>query len=453
MKKIFGTDGIRGTANKFPMTAELALQFGKAAAMLFRKKNKGKQIQIIIGKDTRLSGYLFETALTAGLLSCGVDVYLVGPMPTPAVAHLTKSMNADAGIVISASHNPAADNGLKLFAGDGYKLSDDVEEEMERLMLEELTLADEEADCKAKPIGKAYRVEDARGRYIEYAKSTIKSMSLKGLKVVVDCANGAAYKVAPTIFSELGAEVIALNVKPDGLNINLQCGALHLEQLKNAVLKEKANVGVAFDGDADRVIFIDERGNEVDGDRIMAVLAVEMKNTKKLEEDTVVATVMSNAGFESSLKKEGIRVVRTPVGDRYVAEVLKKRNYSLGGEQSGHIILSDYSTTGDGIIVALHVLAIMNRKGKSLSKLGSFVHPYPQTLINVNVREKKDFGKMKNVEKAVKDAEKKLKGDGRVLLRYSGTENVARVMVEGKVNADIDKIARDIADAITEEIG
>ncbi len=443
MKKIFGTDGIRGTANKYPMTAEMALQFGKAAAELFKHN---KQTKIVIGKDTRLSGYLFETALTAGILSCGVDVYLVGPMPTPAVAHLTKSMNADAGIVISASHNPAGDNGLKLFAGDGYKLSDEREEEMEKLMMEELTL-DEEA---VKPIGKAHRVDDAIGRYIEYAKSTIKSISLNGLKIVLDCAHGAAYKVAPTIFTELGADVVALNVKPDGLNINQNCGALHPEQLKAAVVKEKADVGIAFDGDADRVIFVDEKGNEIDGDRIMAILAVEMKRQRKLEKDTIVATVMSNAGFEETLKEKGITVLRTPVGDRYVADVLKK-GYSLGGEQSGHIIITDYSTTGDGIIAALQVLAIMKKEEKKISELGSIVRLYPQTLINVTVKEKKDFNKMKTVAEAVKDAEKQLKGKGRVLLRYSGTEHVARVMVEGK--ADIVKIAQRIVDALRQEIG
>ena len=444
MKRIFGTDGIRGRANSYPMTAEMALQVGKAAAELF--KEKGRRGKIVIGKDTRLSGYMFETALTAGILSCGVDAYLVGPMPTPAVAHLTKSMNADVGIMISASHNPAEDNGLKLFSRDGTKLSDDFEEEIEKRMMLK-------ADSAPRPIGKAYRVDDAIGRYIEYAKSTIRSRSLNGTKVVIDCANGAAYRVAPTIFSELGAEVIALNVKPNGLNINLGCGALHIQQLKEAVLKEKADVGVAFDGDADRVIFVDEKGNEVDGDKIMAILAIDMKKAKKLEKDTVVATVMSNAGFESSLKKEGITVIRTPVGDRYVAEVLKDKHYSLGGEQSGHIIISEYSTTGDGIIVALHMLAIMTKERKPLSELGSFVQLYPQTLINVKVRERKDFSRMKNVEKAVKDAEKKLKGNGRVLLRYSGTEHVARVMVEGKIKQEIDKIASDIADTIKEEVG
>ncbi|MBI2136522.1 phosphoglucosamine mutase [Candidatus Woesearchaeota archaeon] len=450
MKKIFGTDGIRGKANTYPMTPEMALRVGKAAAIVFRDQNKKEKHKVVIGKDTRLSGYIFETALTAGLCSMGVDVYLVGPMPTPAVAQLTKSLNADAGIMISASHNPATDNGIKLFARDGYKLPDSVEHEMEKLLLSEHIASDH---IQGDLIGKAFRINDARGRYIEYAKSTIKSMSLKGLKIVVDCANGAAYQVAQVIFSELGAEVIALNMQPDGLNINLNCGAMHPEIVATEVKKQKADIGIALDGDADRVIFVDENGNEVDGDHILAIGAIDLKQKKKLVKETVVSTVMANLGFEETLAKQGIKVVKTQVGDRYVMDVLQKEGYSLGGEQSGHIIFSDYSTTGDGIITALQILRIMKQQGKKLSELASCMKSYPQILVNVKVNEKKEFDKMSKVKSSIKDAEKELGKNGRVLVRYSGTENLARIMIEGKSQKQIEKLADKISNEIRKEIG
>ncbi len=450
MKKIFGTDGIRGKANVYPMTPEMALRVGKATAIIFRDQNKKEKHRVVIGKDTRLSGYIFETALTAGLCSMGVDVYLVGPMPTPAVAQLTKSLNADAGIMISASHNPATDNGIKLFARDGYKLPDSVEQEMEKLLLSKHIASDH---IQGELIGKAFRISEARGRYIEYAKSTIKSMSLKGLKIVVDCANGAAYQVAQIIFSELGAEVIALNTQPDGLNINLNCGAMHPEIIAAEVNKQKADIGIALDGDADRVIFIDENSNEVDGDHILAIGAIDLKKKNRLVKDTVVSTVMANLGFEEALAKQGIKVVKTQVGDRYVMDVLQKESYSLGGEQSGHIIFSDYSTTGDGIITALQILRIMKQQNKRLSDLAACMKSYPQILINVKVREKKDFDKMNKVKSSIKDAEKGLGKNGRVLVRYSGTENLARVMIEGKQQKQIEKLANKIANEIKKEIG
>jgi len=446
MKKLFGTDGIRGIANQYPMTSEVAVKLGKAIAIsLNNGKNRPK---ILIGKDTRISGYLIESALTSGICSSGADVLLVGPMPTPAIAHLTKSFAADAGIVISASHNPAEHNGIKIFDKEGFKLSDKLEEEIEKMVLSK---KESDESVKGGKIGKAFRIDDAKGRYIEFAKNTIKNHSLSNLKIVLDCANGAAYHIAPDIFRELGAEVVVLNNKPDGLNINLRCGALYPNVIREKVLEEKADIGIAFDGDADRVIMVDGEGNDIDGDCIMAICAIEMKN--KLKNNVVVATTMSNIGFEIAMKNKGIKVVRTDVGDRYVVEEMKANNYNLGGEQSGHIIFFDYSTTGDGIITALQILNIMKRTGKKLSDLKECITTFPQIIKNVDVREKKLFEKMSKVMEEIKNAEKQLKDNGRIIVRYSGTENKARVMVEGKNEKEINEIADKIVNEIKKEVG
>ncbi|MBU2561562.1 MAG: phosphoglucosamine mutase [Nanoarchaeota archaeon] len=449
MRRLFGTDGIRGKSNTPPMTAEIALRLGQAVAVVFRKRlDKGK-ITAVIGKDTRKSGYIFEYALTSGLCSMGVDVYLVGPMPTPAISHLTKSFAADFGIVISASHNPASDNGIKFFDCDGFKLPDDVEEEIERM----LGSAIDTSAVNGTHVGKAFRIDDAAGRYIEYTKNSIKNMSLSGLKVVLDCANGAAYKVAPPIFRELGAEVIVLNNRPDGTNINDGCGSMHPEVIKSAVLSNNADIGIALDGDADRVIMVDEKGQDVDGDHIIAMCALDMKRRGKLAKDSVVVTVMTNIGFDIAMRKAGINVVKAQVGDRYVVEEMKENSYTLGGEQSGHIIFFSRSTTGDGTLSALQVLALMKYSGKKLSELAKCMTSYPQVLKNVKVRQKRPIEKMLSVAQAIAKAEKQLGADGRVLVRYSGTEDKCRVMIEGKDAKEIDALADSIVDKIKAEIG
>jgi phosphoglucosamine mutase len=449
MGKLFGTDGIRGVANTYPMTPEMALNVGKATAHVFKEKCGKKKPEFVIGKDTRLSGYMIENALASGIVSVGADVLLVGPMPTPAIAHLTKSLNADAGIVLSASHNPAEDNGIKIFSGDGYKLPDDVEDEIEKYVLSEKVRTEH---VKGGLIGKAHRVDDAKGRYIEFAKASVKSMSLKGLKIVLDCANGAAYNTAPHILSELGAEVIVLNDRPDGLNINLDCGALHPEKMIEVVKKEKTDIGIALDGDADRVIVCDEKGRSVDGDHIIAICAIDMKVKGALRKNSVVVTIMANKGFDIAMEKARIKVVKTKVGDRYVVDEMRKKGYVLGGEQSGHIIFSDYTTTGDGIISALQLLRIMKERGAKLSKLAECMASLPQVLVNVEVKEKKDINKLK-VNKNIRSAESKLGKKGRVLVRYSGTQNLCRIMIEGENKREIQKMANDIAKAMKKETG
>jgi phosphoglucosamine mutase len=380
----------------------------------------------------------------------GVDVLLVGPMPTPAIAHLTKSLNADAGIVISASHNPAHENGIKFFDKDGFKLSDLVEEKIEKLVKSTEIIS---TNIVGDLIGKAYRIDDAQGRYIEFAKSSIKSMSLSGLKIVLDCANGAAYDVAPKIFKELGAEVIVLNNKPNGLNINLNCGALYPHVIQQGVKKYNADIGIALDGDADRVIVCDELGNDVNGDHILAILCLDLKSKNKLNKDTVVVTQMTNKGFELAMADKGIKVIRTKVGDRYVVEEMKTNDYILGGEQSGHIILLSHSTTGDGIITALQLLRVMKQSAKPLSLLTKCMISLPQVLVNIKVREKRDFSSMPAVQDLIARATKRLGTNGRLLVRYSGTENIARVMVEGNNKAEITEIANKIADKIRSELG
>ncbi len=441
--KLFGTDGIRGKANHYPMTGEIAFEVGRAAAYVLRKKNVRNKI--LIGKDTRLSGYMLESALTSGICSMGTSVVLVGPMPTPGIAFVTRSLRADAGVVISASHNPYDDNGIKFFSADGFKLPDSTEDAIEKAMFTE---ALENIRPEGAGIGKAYRVDDASGRYIEYVKSTFpKGRTLEGIKVVIDCSNGSAYKITPFVLTELGADVIAIYSKPDGININANCGATHPEAMQKAVLEYKADIGIAHDGDADRTIICDERGEIVNGDKIMAICALDMKKDGKLKGDTVVATVMSNLGFELFLKRSGIKVIRTKVGDRYVVEEMLKRGCNLGGEQSGHIIFLDYNTTGDGPVTALQVLSIMCRRGKSLSNLASSIPIYPQVLLNVPVRRHKSIDDFPIINTAVKKAEKKLIS-GRILVRPSGTEPKVRVMVEGDNMDEITAIAEEIAEVI-----
>lgn len=442
-EKLFGTDGIRGKANHYPMTGEMAFEIGRAAAYVLKKKH-GRDI-ILIGKDTRLSGYMLESALTSGICSMGVDVVLVGPMPTPGIAFVTRSLRVDAGIVISASHNPYDDNGIKFFSSDGMKLPDSIENEIEKAVFSS-------ALKKIRPegawIGKAHRVDDASGRYIEFVKSTFpKGKTLEGLKIVVDCANGSAYKITPSVLHELGADVIAINNKPDGKNINAGCGATHPEAMQKAVLEHKADLGIAHDGDADRVILCDAKQEIVDGDKIMGICALDMKREGRLKGKTVVATVMSNIGFEICLKKAGINIIRTQVGDRYVVEEMLRRGCNLGGEQSGHVIFLDYNTTGDGAITALQVLSVISRTGKTLSELASAIPIYPQVLVNVRVQKPSGIERFPLVTAAIKKAEKRLKG-GRILVRPSGTEPKIRVMVEGDDMAVITEIAEDIAEVI-----
>jgi phosphoglucosamine mutase len=449
MKKLFGTDGVRGVANVYPMTTEMAMQIGRAAAYIF--KDGHKRHRIVIGKDTRLSGYMLENALSAGINSMGVDVLLVGPLPTPGIANITSSMRADAGVVISASHNPFQDNGIKFFSRDGFKLPDEME-----LRIEELIFSKKIDSLRptATEVGKAYRIDDAIGRYVVFLKSTFpKELDLTGLKIVLDCANGAAYKVAPAVFEELGAEVVAVGVKPNGTNINAGCGSLHPEVISKAVKEHNADLGIALDGDADRVIFVDEHGNEVDGDRIMAICAIDLLKQKKLRKNTVVATVMSNMGLDIAIKKAGGKVIKTAVGDRYVVEEMRKCGYNLGGEQSGHMIFLDHNTTGDGTLTALQVLAVMGRLGRSLSELAQVMTPLPQVLVNVRVAEKRDIMTIPEIAALVRDIEEKVRDEGRILIRYSGTEPLLRIMIEGRDSDQITGWAQEIADKVERCIG
>lgn len=431
-KKLFGTDGIRGRANSYPITPELALLVGKATAKVLGAG--GTHRRVVLGKDTRISGYMLENALTAGLLSMGMDVLAVGPMPTPAVAHLTRSMGAACGIMITASHNPAADNGIKIFAADGFKLPDDVELEIEKQILSD-EISSEHVPGDA--IGKAYRIEDARGRYIEFAKSSIRNLSLRGLKIVLDCANGAAYSIAPLIFRELGAEVIEHAVKPDGLNINDNCGALHPENVGRLVLEHHADVGIALDGDADRVIFCDASGNVVDGDRIIGMVALDYQKNNKLAGNAVVVTSMSNLGLHRAMKQAGINVEVTDVGDRYVIERMREGAFNIGGEQSGHLIFMDYATTGDGILSALHVLKLMIRTGKPLAELAAFMTVFPQELRSFPVARKTPLAKLTLLPAAIAECEAALGDSGRTIVRYSGTENKMRILVEAENPDDV----------------
>lgn len=434
------------------MTPEMSLKLGKALTRILRKGNSDAHIpKIVIGKDTRLSGYIFEQALSSGIASMGADVLLVGPLPTPAIAFLTSNMRADAGIVISASHNPYADNGIKIFDRDGFKLPDEQE-----LEIEELILNGGEDHVKASPdeIGKAFRIDDARGRYVVFAKNSFpKGLTLEGIKIVLDCANGAAYKVSPIIFRELGADVITIGVDPDGKNINTDCGSLNPDLLRKKVIESGADLGIALDGDADRVIFCDENGNIVDGDKIIAICANEMIEKGEIKGGAVITTLMSNMALENFIRQKGVDFIRTEVGDRYVVEEMRARNCNLGGEQSGHIIFLDHTTTGDGTLAALQVLAIMKREGKKLSELAGIIDLYPQTLLNVKIRQKKDLKKINGLSDLISRNEKRLNGKGRINIRYSGTEPISRVMVEGENPVLIKEIAREIANAIQSDIG
>jgi phosphoglucosamine mutase len=449
-RHLFGTDGIRGVANRDPMTAETALRLGQAVAQRFRHADRPGRI--VIGKDTRLSGYMLESAMQAGIVSAGADVMLVGPLPTPGIAFITWSMRADAGVVISASHNPYQDNGIKIFAADGFKLPDDVEADIERRM-EAIGAGNDGARAAPDAIGKAVRIDDAVGRYVQFLKQTFpKEHTLDGLKVVVDCSNGAAYQVAPQVFAELGAEVIELNVWPDGRNINHDCGALHPEVMAEEVRQSGAALGIALDGDADRVILADEKGNIVDGDQVMAILGTRLLDRRQLPQQTVVATVMSNLGLERALSAKGGKLLRTAVGDRYVVEAMRERGLSLGGEQSGHIIFLEHATTGDGVVAALRVLDVMVAEGKPLSELSRAMTRFPQVLLNFAVARKRPFEEMPALQKVIAAIERDLGADGRVLVRYSGTEAKARVMIEGTDEAAIRAQADEIASALQREL-
>ncbi len=443
-RHLFGTDGIRGTANVDPMTAETALRVAMATALQFRRGNH--RHRVVIGKDTRLSGYMLEPALTAGFISMGMDVVLVGPLPTPAVAMLTRSLRADMGVVISASHNPYQDNGIKLFGPDGYKLSDEVEAAIEARMGLPF-----EPDLAGSPdLGRASRMEDATGRYIEYVKNTFpRGLRLDGLKIVVDCANGAAYRVAPKVLYELGAEVIPIGVSPDGTNINKGCGATATQSLQEQVIFHAADLGIALDGDADRLIMVDEGGRPIDGDQLMTLIASSWAQSQTLRGGGVVATVMSNLGMERHLTGLGLHLARTPVGDRYVVEMMRERGYNVGGEQSGHVVLSDYSTTGDGLIAALQVLAVLiQSNGRPASELCRVFSPVPQKLTNVRFAPGSKPLEDAQVRSAIRDGEARLAASGRLLIRKSGTEPLIRVMAEGDDETLVHQVVADIADTI-----
>jgi phosphoglucosamine mutase len=446
VRKLFGTDGVRGRANIEPMTPETAMRIGMAAGRFFTRGDR--RHTVIIGKDTRISGYMLEPALTAGFVSMGMDVILVGPIPTPGVAMLTRSMRCDIGVMISASHNPYQDNGIKLFGPDGYKLSDDIEAEIEELMEGSFE------NFRAGPdhLGRAKRLEDAQGRYIEYVKTTFpRGLRLDGLKIVVDCANGAAYKVAPTVFWELGAEVISVGVKPDGFNINKQCGSLHPEELCALVKQHDAHLGIALDGDADRVLICDETGKMIDGDQVMALIAGHWQKTQQLSGGAVVATVMSNLGLERYLDTLGLSLARTKVGDRYVVEHMREHGCNLGGEQSGHIIMGQHATTGDGVMAALQVLAALVTSGRPASEALRLFEPIPQMLRNVRLERGASAEavlELDIVRQVIKACEQRLVGRGRLLIRKSGTEPLIRVMAEGDDAVEVDDVVSQIIDTI-----
>jgi phosphoglucosamine mutase len=469
-QKLFGTDGIRGMANEYPMTGEIAMAVGRAIAHVLRdhplssqftgnsrnakstipialkplESNKPvRRARIVVGKDTRLSGYMIEQAIASGICSMGADCILIGPLPTPGVAFVTQNMRADAGIMISASHNPYYDNGIKIFSADGYKLPDEMESEIERLVLSnEIEKQRPTADL----VGKAYRIEDVHGRYLVFLKSLFpKDLDLLGMRIALDCANGAAYKVAPLVFEELGAEVLRRGVSPNGLNINDKCGALHPEQVASETVEYRADIGISLDGDADRCILSDENGEIVDGDQIIGLCALQMAEEGLLAKKTVVTTPMSNIGLEMTLKERGIEMVRAQVGDRYVVDAMRKGGFNLGGEQSGHLIFLDQSTTGDGVVAALKVLEAMKRTGKPLSELKKVIQLYPQAREDVRVTKREPFESHPEIAKSIQNAQDALKDRGRVFVRYSGTEPLARVMVEGEDYAQIKSLAQDIA--------
>jgi phosphoglucosamine mutase len=455
-KKIFGTDGVRGIANIEPVTAETALKLGRAAGHVFKNlesqaRGRGRH-KIVIGKDTRLSGYMLENAFSSGILSMGVDVLFIGPLPTPGVAYVTRSLRADAGIVITASHNPYADNGIKFFRADGYKLDDKIEFEIENLVFSGEI---ENIRPTAEEIGKAVRIDDALGRYIEFAKASFpRGMTLEGVRIVVDCAHGAAYKSTPCVLRELGAEIVVSGHQPDGKNINKECGSMHPQLLCQRVREFRADVGIAHDGDADRVLLCDETGRMIDGDDVMAIAALDMLAKKRLAENTLVATVMSNAGLDSAVKAAGGKVIRTGVGDKNVIDEMLRGGFTFGGEQSGHLIFREFSTTGDGLVAALQILRIMRSTGKPLSELVKCWTRFPQLVTNVVVREKKPFDQLDSVPQLIADAEAELNPQGgRLLLRYSGTEPKARLLVEGRDAKALEKWSQKISETIKRQIG
>ncbi len=443
-KRLFGTDGVRGRVNQYPMLPDIALRLGLAAGTQFRIGAQRRRV--VIGKDTRLSGYIYESALTAGLCAAGMHVFQVGPLPTPAIAFLTRNMRADFGIVISASHNRFDDNGIKFFDADGFKLADAVEDAIAAMVLDPGHVWQYPPSDK---VGRAFKIGDAPGRYIVALKSSFpRHLTLDGLRVVIDCANGANYKVAPMALEELGAEVIKMGAEPDGLNINAQCGSLFPEITAAKVLETRADIGLALDGDADRLIVVDETGQVLDGDQIMAICASDLMRKNALPGKKLVATVMSNMALEVFMREAGGELIRTAVGDRYVVEAMREHGATMGGEQSGHLIFMDHNTTGDGLLAGLQLLRIMRESGKKLSELAGQLRPFPQVLINVPVKAKRPFDDIPAITAAVDAAEKELAGRGRVLLRYSGTEPLARVMVEGEKESQVARLAEDIAETV-----
>ncbi|HXU78547.1 MAG TPA: phosphoglucosamine mutase [Methylomirabilota bacterium] len=455
-RKIFGTDGVRGTANIEPVTAETALKLGRAAGHVFKNlqsqsRGRGRH-KIVVGKDTRLSGYMLENAVSSGILSMGVDVLFIGPLPTPGVAYVTRSLRADAGIVITASHNPYDDNGIKFFRADGYKLEQKIEREIEDLVF---TGGIETIRPTADEIGKAVRIDDALGRYIEHAKASFpRGMTLEGLRIVVDCAHGAAYKSTPCVLRELGAEVIAYGNQPDGKNINQDCGSMHPAMMCQKIWEHRADVGIAHDGDADRVLLSDEQGKLVDGDDILAIAGLDLLAQGLLAEKTVVATAMSNAGLDTAIRAAGGNVIRTAVGDKNVIDEMLRNGFNFGGEQSGHMIFRDYSSTGDGLVCALQILRIMRAHGRPLSRLAQCWTRFPQVVTNIVVREKRPFEELDGLNQLVNEAESELKSDGgRIFLRYSGTEPKARLLLEARDPALLDKWTRKISEVIKRHVG
>jgi phosphoglucosamine mutase len=451
-EKLFGTDGIRGMANEYPMTGEISMAVGRAVAHVLKthrswgrnspSKSLNARPKIVVGKDTRLSGYMIEQAIASGICSMGADCILIGPLPTPGVAFVTQSMRADAGIMISASHNPYYDNGIKIFSADGYKLPDEMEQEIDKLR------------PTADSVGKAYRIDDVHGRYLVFLKALFpKDLDLQGMRIALDCAHGAAYKVAPLVFEELGAEVIKSGVSPNGLNINEKCGALHPAQVAKQTVEYRADIGISLDGDGDRCILSDEKGEIVDGDQIIGLCALQMAADGTLAKKTVVTTPMSNIGLEMTLKDQGIEMIRAQVGDRYVVDAMRKGGFNLGGEQSGHLIFLDQSTTGDGIVAALKVIEAMKRTGKPLSELKKAIKLFPQAREDVKVKKRDPFDQHKEISSSIKSAEQALNNRGRVFVRYSGTEPLARVMVEGENQAQINTLAKDIAGHIQRILG
>jgi len=449
MGKLFGTDGVRGEANRYPMNAEIAFAIGQAVVYLLKKKHY--RTRIVIGKDTRISGYMLEGALESGITSMGGDPYLLGVLPTPGIAFIAQSMRADAGIVISASHNPYQDNGIKIFAGSGFKLSDEQEESIEELMLSNTlhTLVP-----PVKDMGQAYRLDDVYGRYIVFLKNTFpRDLSMEGMKIVIDTANGATYKVAPEMFWELGADIEVIHNNPNGININDRCGSQHTQDLRRKVVETGASIGLAFDGDGDRLIAVDEKGQEITGDQILLICASILKEQGKLKNDLLVSTVMSNLGLRIACKKYGFKYHASKVGDRYVLEDMLKLGSIIGGEESGHMIFLDHHTTGDGIITALQLIAAMVRTGKRLSELASMMDIYPQCMVNVDVKSKPEISTVPQIVKVIKGIEKKLGDNGRVLVRYSGTQNMCRVMVEGPSDDITGKYCEEIADVVKKALG